>query len=55
VHLAVLDVEADLEAQGIAVEGQRGLRVVVREEAGVDRDVHGVMLVAPRWLALLDS
>ena len=40
-HPAVLDVEADLEAQGVAVEGQRGLRVVVREEARVDGDVHG--------------
>jgi hypothetical protein len=47
-QLAVLDVVADLEAEGIAVEGQRGLRVVVREEAGVDGDVHAVMLVAPR-------
>jgi hypothetical protein len=38
---AVSDVVADLEAEGVAVEGQGGLRVVVREEAGVDGDVHG--------------
>ena len=37
---AVADVVADLEAERVAVEGERGLRVVVREEAGVDGDVH---------------
>ena len=31
-HPAVPDVVADLEAEGVAVEGQRGVRVVVREE-----------------------
>src|SRR5919108_4494529 len=40
-HLAASDVAADLEAEGVAVEGQGGLRVVVREKAGVNRDVHG--------------
>src|SRR3712207_2487942 len=34
------DVVADLEAQGVAVEGQGGVRVVVREEARVNGDVH---------------
>ena len=33
VHPAVPDVVADLEAEGVAVEGQGGVRVVVREEA----------------------
>ena len=40
-HPAVADVVADLEAEGVAVEGQRGLRVVVREEGRVNGDVHG--------------
>ena len=40
-HLAVSDVVADLEAEGVAVEGQGGVRVVVREEARVNGDVHG--------------
>jgi hypothetical protein len=31
-HPAVLDVVADLEAEGVAVEGQGHLRLVVREE-----------------------
>ena len=39
--LPVSDVVADLEAEGVAVEGQRGVRVVVREEARVNGDVHG--------------
>src|SRR5207302_7226852 len=38
---AVSDVVADLEAGGVAVEGQGGVRVVVREEARVNGDVHG--------------
>jgi len=38
-HPAVSDVLADLEAEGVAVEGQGGLRVVVREEARVNGDV----------------
>src|SRR3954451_23483128 len=41
VHAAVLDVAADLEPEGVAVEGQRGLRVVVREQGRVDGEVHG--------------
>ena len=40
-HLAGSDVGADLEAEGVAVEGQGGVRVVVREEARVNGDVHG--------------
>src|SRR5918995_3644811 len=39
-HRALADVVADLEAEQVAVEGERGLGVVVREEAGVDGDVH---------------
>src|SRR3954471_15614979 len=35
------DVGADLEAQCVPVEGQGRLRVVVREEARPNRDVHG--------------
>ena len=41
VQAPVLDVVADLEAEDVAVEGQRRLRVVVREEAVVDAEVHG--------------
>jgi hypothetical protein len=37
----VSDVAADLEAEGVAIEGQGGVRVIVREEAGVNGDVHG--------------
>ena len=40
-HLAVSDVAADLEAESVAVEGQGGVRVVVREEASVNGDAHG--------------
>src|SRR5919199_5194693 len=40
-HPAVADVVADLEAEGVAIEGQRGVRVVVWEEARVNGDVHG--------------
>ena len=40
VHPAVFDVVADLEAEGVAIEGQGGLRVVVRKEACVNGDVH---------------
>jgi hypothetical protein len=29
----VFDVGADLEAEGVAIEGQGGIRVVMREEA----------------------
>jgi hypothetical protein len=48
VHPLVFDVVADLEAEGVAVEGQRGVRVVVREVGLVDGDVHGVTLAAAR-------
>jgi hypothetical protein len=40
-HPAVSDVVADLEAEGVAIERQGGVRVVVREEGPVDGDVHG--------------
>ena len=40
VQAAVLDVVADLEAEDVAVEGQRGVRVVVGEEGLVNGDVH---------------
>src|SRR5215510_13242607 len=40
-HLAASDVVADLEAEHVAVEGQGGIRIVVREEARVNGDVHG--------------
>jgi len=33
VHPLVPDVVADLEAEGVAIEGQGGVRVVMREEA----------------------
>src|SRR5262245_19498664 len=41
VHPFVSDVVADLEAEGIAIKGQGGLRVVLREEARENGDVHG--------------
>ncbi len=40
----VSDVVADLEAEGIAIEGERSVRVVLRKEARVNSDVHGVSL-----------
>src|SRR4051794_8963618 len=40
-HPALTDVAADLEAEGVAVEGHGGVRVVVREDGGVDGEVHG--------------
>ena len=40
-HLAASDVEADLEAEGVAVEREGFFRVVEREHAGVNGDVHG--------------
>src|SRR6266540_485517 len=40
-QLAVADVVADLEAEGVAPEGQGSVRVVVREEGGVNGEVHG--------------
>ncbi len=39
-HLALSDVAADLEAEDVAVEGQGSVRVVMREEARVNGDVH---------------
>src|SRR5712691_4311029 len=41
VHHAVSDVVAHLEAEGVAIEGQGGVRVVVREERRVNGDAHG--------------
>src|SRR6266508_1910887 len=40
-HLALSDVVADLEAEGVAPEGQGGVRVVMRKEGRVNGDVHG--------------
>jgi hypothetical protein len=39
-HPVVADVVADLEAEGVAVERQGGVGVVVRQVAAVDDDVH---------------
>ena len=38
---AVSHVVADLEAEGVAIEGEGCVRVVVRQEARVNGDVHG--------------
>src|SRR5690606_32095658 len=40
-HPAVLDLLADLEPEGVAVEGQGLLRIGMREECRVNDDVHG--------------
>src|SRR6516225_9524711 len=40
-HPPVSDVVADLEAEGVAIEGQGGVRVVMREEGHLNGDVHG--------------
>src|SRR5664279_4127260 len=40
-HPVVSDIEADLEAESVAIEGQGGVRVVLREEARMNGDVHG--------------
>jgi hypothetical protein len=40
-HPFVSDIEADLEAESVAIEGQGGVRVVLREEARMNGDVHG--------------
>lgn len=53
-HLALSDVEADFKAEGIAIEGEGGFRVVVWEEARVNSDVHGVRLGAAQRQELLD-
>ena len=50
-----LDVVADLETEGIPVEGKRGVRVIVREEARVDGDVHDGHANCGSGQALLDS
>jgi len=47
-HRAGSDVGADLEAEGVTIEGQAGVRVVMREEARVNGDVHAVRLAAAR-------
>ena len=39
-HPAVADVVAHLEAEGVAVEGQGDVRVLMREKARVNGDVH---------------
>jgi hypothetical protein len=39
-HPAVSDVVADPEAEGVAIEGQEGVQVVMQEEGPVQRDVH---------------
>jgi hypothetical protein len=54
-HPAVFDVVADLEAEGVAIEGQRSVRVLVREESLVDGDVHGGHARCGSAPALLDS
>src|SRR3954447_11426839 len=40
-HRALSDVGADLEAEGVAVEGQGGVRVVVGKDGRVNGEVHG--------------
>ena len=40
-HPAVSDVVADFETEGVPVEGQGCVRVVVREEGDVNGEVHG--------------
>ena len=55
VHPAVLDVVADLEPEGVAIEGERRLWIVVREHGCVDVDVHGGDPRRGSAPALLDS
>src|SRR5207247_4932621 len=38
---AVSDLVADFKAEGVAIEGQGCVRIVVREKGGVNREVHG--------------
>src|SRR6185312_6648682 len=45
----VADVAPHLETEGVAVEGQRRFRIVLREEAGVDADVCAVHGDHARW------
>lgn len=54
-HPAVPDVAADLEAEGVTVEGQGGVRVVVgRKEAWMAMSM-AVTLAAAASVTLLDS
>src|SRR5918993_5319074 len=54
-HPLVPDVVADLETEGVAVEGQGGVRVVVREVGRVDGDVHDGHAMYGSRPTLLDS
>ncbi|CAM5657673.1 hypothetical protein SAFG77S_04357 [Streptomyces afghaniensis] len=54
-HALVSDVLADFEAEGVAIERQGGVRVVVRKEAGVNGEVHGHHASFGPGRALLDS
>src|SRR5215218_531624 len=54
-HPVVTDVVADLEAEDVAIEGQRCVGVVVREEGRVDGDVHVRDAKTGSVIALLDS
>ena len=45
----------DGKAQRVAVEAERGLRIVLREEGGVNADVHGHDPRSVRRRSLLDS
>ena len=40
-HPVVADVGADLETEGVAIEGEGGVGIVLGQEARVNRDVHG--------------
>ena len=54
-EVLVADVETDLEAEHVAVEGERGIRIGMGQEAGVNRDVHGAHVTDGDPRALLDS
>ena len=47
-HLAFSDVVANLESEHVAVEGEGSLWIVVRQDAGVDRDVMVIVGEASR-------
>jgi hypothetical protein len=53
-HPAVFHVVADLEAERVAIEGQGGVQVGMREEALMNRDVHGRHVSCGSVTALLD-
>ena len=55
VHAVVADVVAQLEAERVAVEGDGGITVRVREERVVDADVHALNARRRRTTVLLDS